>query len=257
MKKLAIVLMSLIMTFTMGAAVFAADSTSAATSAAGVKIISRTLTAPQYKKLKTKIDYPVVTGMKNRKVMKAANAVLSKDAKSALKYGIAKAKAGKKWRTTSTYRIAYNQRNTLVVKFITRQQKNGKTVKVSKVTRRIDMNTGKVISYTGFLARTSTAMNTAGPVNISKGETAYVILDSNSTTGYDWTVESTNKNVVKVISKVYIEDKAAPGVTGTGGKTIIVVKGINSGSAVINAVYEQSWEKTSAAETNRYEINVN
>ena len=79
-------------------------------------------------------------------------------------------------------------------------------------------------------------------------------LDSNPTTGYDWTYEISDKNIIK-LSESY-KSECDGEMVGCGGVKIYKVKALKSGTLTINFKYERPWEKDENIIMATYEIKI-
>ena len=74
-----------------------------------------------------------------------------------------------------------------------------------------------------------------------KDRKAYVELDCNPTTGFDWFVGEVPEGLELVSSKYASSDKSGQGVGG-GGTTTIVLKAKSAGHSSVDLVYRRNWE---------------
>lgn len=92
-------------------------------------------------------------------------------------------------------------------------------------------------------------------VNIMKlGENAWVILDENPSTGYSWRVITDKSETYKVIKNFYLPTNV--GNVGSPGKSIWILRAINTGSGSITFRYSRAYSMDADDKTIRYEINV-
>jgi len=71
-------------------------------------------------------------------------------------------------------------------------------------------------------------------------------MESNPTTGYDWTVETENDCVE--VESLYMPDETDDKVTGAGGITEFTITPKAAGTCTVTFSYERSWEKEPAEE---------
>lgn len=87
------------------------------------------------------------------------------------------------------------------------------------------------------------------------GEEFQIVLTSNPTTGFRWTLEKRlDKNKINLVSSDYIPDK--PQLVGSGGNEVWVFKAVKSGKAKIFFEYSRPWEKGKVAERKIYNIEI-
>ncbi len=73
-------------------------------------------------------------------------------------------------------------------------------------------------------------------------------LDSNPTTGYDWTAVL-NGDCVELTREEYKQDPSEPGMAGVGGSQYYDFTAVKAGTATITFTYARSWETTDADRT--------
>lgn len=113
-----------------------------------------------------------------------------------------------------------------------------------------------------FLPLITMAQQKEGPlVDLKRGQTYPIILDSNPTTGYSWNIkkissDASEKNpAIKIIKKGY--EKTKTNLVGAGGRQYWIVKAIRKGNAHIILHYERPWEKdTEPAQVKEFIITV-
>ena len=84
--------------------------------------------------------------------------------------------------------------------------------------------------------------NIAREVEVKVGDTFTITLDSNATTGFQWTVEAkiANENILNQISHDYIAlNRKALGQAGTEQWAF---KAINAGTTTVSLSYDRNWE---------------
>jgi len=95
------------------------------------------------------------------------------------------------------------------------------------------------------------ASSSGQQVELAKGGTLIVTLQSNSSTGFVWpeTVELSNSSVLNQ-TKHELVPPADSGVVGAPGKEVWTFKALEKGTCAINMEYSQPWAGgTKAAET--------
>jgi inhibitor of cysteine peptidase len=84
--------------------------------------------------------------------------------------------------------------------------------------------------------------NIAREVEVSAGDTFTITLDSNATTGFQWTVQAkiANESVLNQIAHDYVAPNGkALGQAGTEQWTF---KAVNAGTTTVNLSYDRTWE---------------
>ncbi|MGE5494766.1 MAG: protease inhibitor I42 family protein [Burkholderiales bacterium] len=93
-------------------------------------------------------------------------------------------------------------------------------------------------------------------ITVSVGGTFVIQLESNPTTGYEWTLNISDESIVKLENREYKQQPHTEGVTGAGGVDVLKFKGLKAGEAEITLVYERTFEEDSAVETLVYKVTV-
>lgn len=89
---------------------------------------------------------------------------------------------------------------------------------------------------------------------LTEGQFAYIVVDSNPTTGYTWSIRSSDDKVVRVVSQRYIPEPTATELAGAGGKEVIIVKALSKGTAKVQCTYGQNWEGGKQDKTLEYDV---
>jgi inhibitor of cysteine peptidase len=76
---------------------------------------------------------------------------------------------------------------------------------------------------------------------IKKGDTLYIVLEGNITTGYTWEVSSIDQEVIKQVGEP--EYKTDSSAIGAGGKISFLFVPVNVGRTSIKLIYHRPWEK--------------
>ena len=85
-----------------------------------------------------------------------------------------------------------------------------------------------------------TAANNGKTIFLEKGETFYLKLSENPSTGYSWKLNLSKGLQLK-------KDKYIPGpsrVMGASGTHLWVIKAVNNGCQYVNGIYKRPWEHT-------------
>ncbi len=86
------------------------------------------------------------------------------------------------------------------------------------------------------------------------GDFVIVSLDSNPTTGYDWTPVSYDESVLKIDGRRFIP--ARRGLVGSGGTTEISFLAVGEGNSKIKLGYARPWESKPAIKEANYDVKV-
>lgn len=85
-------------------------------------------------------------------------------------------------------------------------------------------------------------------VSARPGDRIRIVLDANETTGYRWLVaQAPDRRVARVVASRYVADPAEPGVVGSGGEQITVVRAVRRGSTSIDLRYVQVGSESEGA----------
>lgn len=68
--------------------------------------------------------------------------------------------------------------------------------------------------------------------------------EANPTTGYEWSYEISDPEVVELVSQEYEADGKNEETVGSGGMEVFVFEGVKEGTATITLSYQRSWEET-------------
>lgn len=68
--------------------------------------------------------------------------------------------------------------------------------------------------------------------------------EANPTTGYEWSYEISDPEVVKLVNQEYKADGKSEETVGSGGMEVFVFEGVKKGTATITLSYRRSWEET-------------
>jgi inhibitor of cysteine peptidase len=93
-------------------------------------------------------------------------------------------------------------------------------------------------------------------ITVSVKDTFLIQLETNPTTGYDWTASVSDETVVSPAGKEYLAEPVDTAIVGSGGVDVFTFKALEKGSAVITFVYERSFEQGSAEDTLIYNVTV-
>lgn len=86
------------------------------------------------------------------------------------------------------------------------------------------------------------------------GESAWIILDANPSTGYSWRPTLDNSETYKVIKNFYLPSNI--GAVGTPGKAIWILKAVNTGQGSIILTYTRPYAEDPNDKKIIYNINV-
>jgi inhibitor of cysteine peptidase len=80
-------------------------------------------------------------------------------------------------------------------------------------------------------------------IEISKGASFTIALQSNPSTGYAWTVAAVDSAILQQQGdKVYEQGNTDPNIVGAGGTETLTFKGLTSGQTTLRLVYSRVWE---------------
>lgn len=91
------------------------------------------------------------------------------------------------------------------------------------------------------ISRPFSAVDTNREIVLAPNHTFEIVLPSNPTTGYDWTIEISNSNIVRNISHKFVADSS--GRVGVGGNTTWTLRTGITGDAILTFKYGRPWEK--------------
>ncbi len=102
-----------------------------------------------------------------------------------------------------------------------------------------------------------TEANTGTTINVKNGETFYLRLKENPTTGYTWQLNlSEGLSIVPGQDKYYPEsNEGEHPLVGAGGVHLWEIKANTPGNQQVNGIYKRSWENTTGDE-NTFMLNV-
>ena len=89
-----------------------------------------------------------------------------------------------------------------------------------------------------------------------EGHVLTVRLPSNPTTGYDWSFEISNSDIIEFLTNEYVQDKAGEGMTGAGGTWVSSFANMGKayGDVTISFKYARSWEHGEPQETRTIDL---
>jgi inhibitor of cysteine peptidase len=80
-------------------------------------------------------------------------------------------------------------------------------------------------------------------IEISKGSTFAITLQSNPTTGYAWSVAAVDNAVLQQKGdKVYKQGNTNANIVGAGGTETFTFKALATGQTTLQLIYSRSWE---------------
>lgn len=92
-------------------------------------------------------------------------------------------------------------------------------------------------------------------IKLSMNEEIVISLESNPTTGYNWTVANVDTNILEQTGKVEFEARSRK--LGSPGKQIFRFRSTTAGKTALKLIYHRPWEKeTAPLDTFLVEINV-
>ena len=81
---------------------------------------------------------------------------------------------------------------------------------------------------------------------LAVGESTRVLLVSNKTTGFEWSINqpaSMGMDRIAITDSGYATGDASDGMVGAPGRQWWLIKGVKPGEAIIRLVYHRPWEK--------------
>ena len=90
-----------------------------------------------------------------------------------------------------------------------------------------------------------TKTNNGDTITLTKGETLILDLDSNPTTGYQWSVNETNEQILKQKGEAVFSQPTTEGepLLGAGGTETFHFEAVGKGQVTLKIDYLRSWEK--------------
>jgi inhibitor of cysteine peptidase len=119
-------------------------------------------------------------------------------------------------------------------------------VNVNTVTDSFELSTDNIIEGVGGVleANVFTEDNNGSTVELATGDTFQIKLNENPTTGYQWTLETTDG--LEIMSDNFLPP--ATGLVGAGGIHEWDIKATASGTQQVTGVYSRSWETLTDSE---------
>ena len=90
--------------------------------------------------------------------------------------------------------------------------------------------------------QTLTAEDSGKSVQIKTGETFTITLESNPTTGYQWTVLDVDEKILSQVGDAEYQSKGTV-MPGSGGEETFTFKALASGKTELLLGYERPWEE--------------
>jgi len=97
------------------------------------------------------------------------------------------------------------------------------------------------IEDSNVISRPFSSVDSSSDIVLATNQTFEIVLPSNPTTGYSWSLHIDQPLVVRTISDQYVADSS--GRVGVGGNTTWLLDTGNSGTAALTFSYNRSWEK--------------
>jgi predicted secreted protein len=92
-----------------------------------------------------------------------------------------------------------------------------------------------------IISRPFSSVDANREIVLAPNHTFEIVLPSNPTTGYEWTLEIDKTNIVRNIAHKFVADSS--GRVGVGGNTIWTLRTGRTGNALLTFKYCRSWEK--------------
>jgi inhibitor of cysteine peptidase len=101
-----------------------------------------------------------------------------------------------------------------------------------------------------------TEVDNGRTIEISKGASLSITLQSNPSTGYAWTVATIDSTILQQQGdKVYQQGNTDPNVVGAGGTETFTFKGLTAAQTTLQLIYSRVWE-TDVAPLQTFEITI-
>ncbi|MAI66766.1 MAG: hypothetical protein CMJ26_02675 [Phycisphaerae bacterium] len=94
---------------------------------------------------------------------------------------------------------------------------------------------------TVVINRPFSAVDSDRNIVLSLGRTFEIVLPSNPTTGYSWSLDVHDSSVIKNVANTFISDVS--GRVGVGGSTTWTLRAIGKGETVLMFSYQRPWEE--------------
>ncbi|GEM_PF-4450469 len=86
-------------------------------------------------------------------------------------------------------------------------------------------------------------------ITLRQGYSMRVVLESNPSTGFIWTVKALDRDILENLDNRYDSDCASDDIAGCGGKEIWGFVGASAGMTTLEMAYARPWEEGPAAKT--------
>lgn len=93
----------------------------------------------------------------------------------------------------------------------------------------------------GVIDRPFSAVDASREIVLAPERSFEIVLPSNPTTGYSWTVTIEDVHVVQNVSHEYVADRSNR--VGVGGNTTWSLQTRSAGKTAVTYLYQKSWEK--------------
>ena len=93
----------------------------------------------------------------------------------------------------------------------------------------------------GVIDRPFSAVDASREIVLAPERSFEIVLPSNPTTGYSWTVTIEDVHVVQNVSHEYVADRSNR--VGVGGNTTWSFQTRSAGKTAVTYLYQKSWEK--------------
>ncbi len=87
-----------------------------------------------------------------------------------------------------------------------------------------------------------TAENNGERIQMKTGDTLQITLESNPTTGYQWTVFDMDETILAQVGEAEYRSEGTQ-MAGAGGEEIFTFKALASGETVLSLGYHRDWEE--------------
>lgn len=86
------------------------------------------------------------------------------------------------------------------------------------------------------------ASEDGGQIELAQGQVLVIELESNPTTGYQWTVEEVDVSILKQLGDAQYE-RTGPAMPGAGGSETFRFEAVAAGETTLRLIYHRPWEE--------------
>lgn len=93
-------------------------------------------------------------------------------------------------------------------------------------------------------------------IDLNEQTVLTIRLPANPTTGYEWSFDIADPDVLELITMEYIADAHSQKITGSGGTWVASFRGLNAGTTALTLIYAAIYDDTSIADVRILEVHV-